>query len=782
MVRPSDAAHVEVKQWLHTAGIARSACIEDWSNYICKKVSISSVEHLLNVTINTYQHKILGNKTVLMTEDPLVSPTSVHFVSGLDLYDPMVKPRHSSSWSSKKKSLPKTFMRERDFQAQGFGSGSAASLPSESTGAPIILALPLSLSMNGIKLSTLDASYSSERQNGQGTVLVGFYCSSGDLTNYNLLNNQWCQTVNNAPSSVTITVMQGSSVFSSQVFNLPPSGSSSSGVSCNSAQSWYQSMFLPEYQNMVFCLLPAGSDSSYVQSWERYSFTAQATFVSNEQSGVGGYVGVDGTAIDVINNQIVYSSNIKSKYSLPDGCEMSTSGGTTSQGILALAVETTTFFSSQNFQSTDWPLFQSVNNISCNPSLTLSFVSPAEGSSVNDADLGETTLDLEMIMATSPQTSTVLWYSSGWLDWITTILSPSTSINPLAGNTPSVWSSSYSAPESSYQPQHMDAINTGLKMLAGSGVSVFTSAGDSGAGDSEGNVGPHFPQSSPYITTVGATAFYASSSGGQLSEIVCSSADSNGITSGGGFSNVLGQPTYQQSAVSAYTNTYGSSFSSQVNQSNRAYPDIAAVGASIYTEQSGKSSITGGTSASSPIVAGIFSLINQERLNNNMAVMGFVNPFLYQTEAITPSAFNDVTQGNNCVGRQNYSPYLPIGNLNFPFVDTPSWPLGQCFTAATGWDPVTGLGSVNYDALRQAALSWTPPTSPAPSAPSSGILPIIIGASAGGVVLIGLAVYGIYKCKGVMSGTLYDGSGVTADVLLEGQQAAGDLHQVNEIQ
>jgi len=69
-----------------------------------------------------------------------------------------------------------------------------------------------------------------------------------------------------------------------------------------------------------------------------------------------------------------------------------------------------------------------------------------------------------------------------------------------------------------------------------------------------------------------------------------------------------------------------------------------------------------GTSASSPVVAGIFAQLNDIRLSNGDSALGFLNPFIYQN----PSAFNDVTTGTNNEG------------------------VGEGFTAAEGWDPTTG--------------------------------------------------------------------------------------------
>ena len=56
-----------------------------------------------------------------------------------------------------------------------------------------------------------------------------------------------------------------------------------------------------------------------------------------------------------------------------------------------------------------------------------------------------------------------------------------------------------------------------------------------------------------------------------------------------------------------------------------------------------------GTSASTPTVAGIISLLNDARLQNNKSTLGFLNPFLYQNPAtlymLTLDTMKDVYLG-----------------------------------------------------------------------------------------------------------------------------------------
>ena len=56
----------------------------------------------------------------------------------------------------------------------------------------------------------------------------------------------------------------------------------------------------------------------------------------------------------------------------------------------------------------------------------------------------------------------------------------------------------------------------------------------------------------------------------------------------------------------------------------------------------GQTGLVGGTSASSPIVASVIALLNDELAGRGRPPLGFLNPFLYSAGA---SALNDITRG-----------------------------------------------------------------------------------------------------------------------------------------
>jgi subtilase family serine protease len=96
----------------------------------------------------------------------------------------------------------------------------------------------------------------------------------------------------------------------------------------------------------------------------------------------------------------------------------------------------------------------------------------------------------------------------------------------------------------------------------------------------------------------------------------------------------------------------------------------------------GQTFLLSGTSASAPVVAGMFSLINAQRLAIGKPSLGFVSPALYDGYK---NFVKDITSGfNNC----------PAGR-----------PDAQCctqgFYATPGWDPPSGLGSPDFQRMKK---------------------------------------------------------------------------------
>ncbi|KAH9021364.1 peptidase S8/S53 domain-containing protein [Lactarius hengduanensis] len=222
---------------------------------------------------------------------------------------------------------------------------------------------------------------------------------------------------------------------------------------------------------------------------------------------------------------------------------------------------------------------------------------------------------------------------------------------------PQTITTSYGTSENSFPADYALQVCNLFAQLGTRGASVLFASGDSGVGkgDCTARFIPVFPATCPYVTAVGGTTSF-------MPEVAAS-------LSGGGFSEYFRRPEYQQQAVSTYLNNLGPQYSGLYNPLGRAVPDIAAQAKTISFFHKGREEILEGTSCSTPIVAGIISLLNDHRLSQGKPPLGFLNPWLYGGGL---NGFNDIVSGSN------------------PGCNTDG------FSAVVGWDPVTGLGTPDF--------------------------------------------------------------------------------------
>jgi len=198
------------------------------------------------------------------------------------------------------------------------------------------------------------------------------------------------------------------------------------------------------------------------------------------------------------------------------------------------------------------------------------------------------------------------------------------------------------------------------------GVSILFASGDGGVSGSQlqscTNFNPTFPSGCPFLTSVGATQGVA---------------ETAASFSSGGFSNIFTQPSYQTTAVETFLTALGTTNEGKFNSTGRAFPDVAAQGVNFNIVNGGQTISVEGTSCSSPVFASVIALINDRLVAAGKSPLGFLNPFLYAN----PGALFDITSGDN------------------PGCQT------NGFTAITGWDPITGLGTPNFSSLLAAALA-----------------------------------------------------------------------------
>jgi subtilase family serine protease len=203
-------------------------------------------------------------------------------------------------------------------------------------------------------------------------------------------------------------------------------------------------------------------------------------------------------------------------------------------------------------------------------------------------------------------------------------------------------------------------MNAALERAREHHVTVVASSGDTGAVSDEGPPRQvSMPASDPLVLAVGGTALDAASPGGAYQgEMAWNGGDD---ASGGGYSRLFARPSYQDGVARA--------------GATRGVPDVAANAdsdtAMALEYSDGEFRPASGTSASTPLWAGVIALADQQAGRH----LGFVNLALYAI-ARGPAyhrAFHDVITGDNSV----------------------LWPTGVFvgYNAGPGWDPVTGWGS-----------------------------------------------------------------------------------------
>jgi len=289
----------------------------------------------------------------------------------------------------------------------------------------------------------------------------------------------------------------------------------------------------------------------------------------------------------------------------------------------------------------------------------------------NPNNCAEANLDVQYMMAVSPVTPLTYWYDSNantpFEDWFEKVAA--------TADPPKVNSISYGSLEPELSSSVMNTFNTEAQKLGVQGVTIFVSSGDDGVanfqarGDASacGYV-PSFPATSPYVTAIGATQ--GGINGG--SEIVCSAKTGGTITSGGGFSDQFKAPSWQKSTISSYFSNLATQPDAGYATGGRGYPDLAMAGSDYEVVIAGGVYGVCGTSCASPVVAGMTAMVNAQLGSS----VGFINPTLYAAGE-SSEAFNDITNGNNkCTASTTCCT--------------------QGFAATKGWDPVTGLGSVDF--------------------------------------------------------------------------------------
>jgi subtilase family serine protease len=298
------------------------------------------------------------------------------------------------------------------------------------------------------------------------------------------------------------------------------------------------------------------------------------------------------------------------------------------------------------------------------------------------------------------------------------------------------------------------------------GQTISAPAGDSGAADCDGSqvqsatqgLAVDVPAAIPEVTGVGGSEFTGDASststttywngtndsfyGSALSYIPEevwndtseSIANQGGLAAGGGGASIyFSKPRWQ-------TGT------GVPNDGHRDVPDVSLNASPFHdsylicdgTDSTGNQGCTngfrdsqnyvdlvGGTSVGAPTFAGILALINQATGSKRL---GNVNSILYSLAASAPTAFHDITAGDNKVPCVQGSTNCPSGGT-----------IG--YDAGTGYDLASGLGSVEvfnlatswpgYSRTPNYSLSANPPSVTVSSSGQTGTSTITVGATGG---------------------------------------------------
>jgi subtilase family serine protease len=254
---------------------------------------------------------------------------------------------------------------------------------------------------------------------------------------------------------------------------------------------------------------------------------------------------------------------------------------------------------------------------------------------------------------------------------------------------PHVVSVSYGECESKVAPysESRTLVERELSAAAALGITVVVAAGDTGSSACARGVKPSkltaadkkpqvsWPASSPYVLAVGGTNLTLNSdnsiaSTGPWNDTTYPAPFKATAGGGGGQSTFVSRPWWQPAQSFA-------------NSSKRMVPDVAAFadespGYAIVCSSGVKGcpkspqqgiTFVGGTSAATPLVAGMIALWNQQAKQQGLPRPGFVPPMIYATATSDPGAFVDITEGTNAL----------FG--------------GSCCPARPGYDLATGLGS-----------------------------------------------------------------------------------------
>lgn len=307
------------------------------------------------------------------------------------------------------------------------------------------------------------------------------------------------------------------------------------------------------------------------------------------------------------------------------------------------------------------------------------------GVDTTDPGSGEAALDIEQIIGLAPRATIDVYQAPNTTTGIVDAYQAMVN-NPAV----TIISTSWGACEAGNPLPTLEAPI--FSTAAANSISTFAAAGDSGSTDcGTSALAVDDPASQPNVTGVGGTSLPNLTAVDQ--QFAWNSSSMSQGATGGGFSALWSEPTWQQAAAAASQTSAAAAgeLSCPVAASGgycRGVPDVSAdadpyTGYIIYLTQNVTDPSTGttspqltatpwgGTSAAAPLWAAMTALVNASAACNGHN-LGPLNPLLYPVAVKGMAGLTNITSGNN-----DYT------------VDNPT----AYFTAHQGFSPVTGLGT-----------------------------------------------------------------------------------------
>jgi len=438
----------------------------------------------------------------------------------------------------------------------------------------------------------------------------------------------------------------------------------------------------------------------------------------------------------------------------------------------------------------------------------------------NAGNLSESDLDIEWSGAMAPSAKVIFVTSTLASGGVGFSAQTAIDSHPLLAP---IISYSYGACELFSTPPSLATQDMLYQQAASEGISFFAAAGDVGPAACDANpsnpptegtqgLSVSYPASSQWVTALGGTEFNdevgsywastntnQSSATGPIPEIVWNDTTQSLAldATGGGPSNCGIQNATFTACVSGFPKPSWQTGTGVPTDGVRDIPDISFSAANLHDpyivctplSELGLSGSTsscnpggtqgianaldiqsggfiyfsafGGTSVPTPVMAGVTALLNQKLGGTGL---GLINKKLYELAASNPSAFNDVTSGNNDVPCATGSPNCPA----------PPATQQYGFSAGTGYDLVTGWGSLDVNAF---ATAWADSLAGFSLTPSPASLSAVAGQNSNSTTITitpqngftGTVSFSSTSCSGLPSGascsfnpaTVSGGSGTT---------------------